>query len=872
MTDNSKNRLDAAIQAMRNHEPSSGQTSDAAAHAWERIAGGVDTAQPEKILGCEGVRALFTPFRLNQLTGERRLIVSDHLRECGDCSRLYQAGDAQAWRLAPTAHKPMFDMRRLAFAAMLLVIVGLGAFGAYSFLYAPLPGTRAQVQSVKGPVYLIASNGQHALAPGNELNEGDVVRTSAGGHAFLKMFDGSVVELNERAELSITARRKATTIHLSRGHIIVQAAKQHGGHLYVATRMSKVSVVGTDFSVDSGLKGDRVSVVEGEVHVDDAGSGTAVLNSGDQYVSSNTVETVSVAEDFSWSANREQHLALLAEFSKLQRKLEGIPEPPLRYDSALLRTVPANAVVFASIPNYGESIAEADRLFNQQLSESEVLRDWWQQHGMGKNQAKFDQTIARIRAFSQYLGNEVVFALVPKGTDGMALLVVAKQEREGLADYIKGEIANSELNQAQRDHLKVLSLEEAAQGSLNTGDFAIVAGPQYVAVSSDAQLLRDFAASRLQDEDTGFAQSGLGEKVAASYTEGAGIFVAADLESTLAIARQHHGESDANAQKSQAALDQSGFGDVKYLVFKRREQNGVTDNRAILSFRQQRHGVASWLASPSTIGSLQYVSQDAIVVSAAVVKQPAQMVDDVLSIITSGGGDAAAKMAEFRSKANFDLRDQLAAALGGDFAVALDGPILPTPAWKLIAEVNDPQQLQSTLQVIVDDANREALAHGQKGVSLSQTELDGRVLYAIKSGDPLHPEVHYTFDRGYIVAAPSDALVMKAIHVRDGGETIVQSPKFTQLLPRDENTNVSAFLFQDLAPMANSLAGQLNPNETQSLQTIAANARPSLLCFYGEEDRIEAATLGKFLGLDVNNFAMSRLLGATAGTSGATNP
>ena len=31
---------------------------------------------------------------------------------------------------------------------------------------------------------------------------------------------------------------------------------------------------------------------------------------------------------------------------------------------------------------------------------------------------------------------------------------------------------------------------------------------------------------------------------------------------------------------------------------------------------------------------------------------------------------------------------------GGEYAFAIDGPILPTPSWKLVFEVNDPAHLQ----------------------------------------------------------------------------------------------------------------------------------------------------------------------------------
>ena len=117
---------------------------------------------------------------------------------------------------------------------------------------------------------------------------------------------------------------------------------------------------------------------------------------------------------------------------------------------------------------------------------------------------------------------------------------------------------------------------------------------------------------------------------------------------------------------------------------KRREENGAIDTRATLTFSSQRTGIASWIAVPSGIGALDFVSPDASVVAAGAMKSPAQMVDDIYAMMTATGTDAAAKRADFRSKMNFDLRDDLAAALGGDFAMAMDGPVVPNPSWKFI--------------------------------------------------------------------------------------------------------------------------------------------------------------------------------------------
>src|SRR5207244_13211589 len=98
------------------------------------------------------------------------------------------------------------------------------------------------------------------------------LRTAKDSEAMLQLRDGSVVELRERSGFSTTQTASDLTIRLERGSVIVQAAKRSAGHLYVATADCRVAVTGTVFSVSSGVKGSRVSVIEGEVRVSQNGA------------------------------------------------------------------------------------------------------------------------------------------------------------------------------------------------------------------------------------------------------------------------------------------------------------------------------------------------------------------------------------------------------------------------------------------------------------------------------------------------------------------------------------------------------------------------------------------------------------------------
>ena len=57
--------------------------------------------------------------------------------------------------------------------------------------------------------------------------------------------------------------------------------------------------------------------------------------------------------------------------------------------------------------------------------------------------------------------------------------------------------------------------------------------------------------------------------------------------------------------------------------------------------------------------------------------------------------------AEFEQTFGMSLQ-QIASYLGGEITVAIDGPLVPVPAWKFVAEVKDAQGLQSALAKMRD--------------------------------------------------------------------------------------------------------------------------------------------------------------------------
>jgi hypothetical protein len=167
--------------------------------------------------------------------------------------------------------------------------------------------------------------------------------------------------------------------------------------------------------------------------------------------------------------------------------------------------------------------------------------------------------------------------------------------------------------------------------------------------------------------------------------------------------------------------------------------------------------------------------------------------------------------------------------------------VLPKPSWKFVAEVYDPATLQHTIEVTVERLNRELTKNGKGGVTLTTETSGGRTWHAINSED-LGMSIHYAFEGGFLVAAPSRTLIERAFSGRESGATLGRSERLKSLLGTDGQVNVSALVFQDLGALAKQGAKfipqkALDSKEANPLRSFLGQG-PSAIYAYAEEDRI----------------------------------
>jgi len=800
--------LEQAMIEIRDDAVDEAVIEAAAARVWATLA-----AQCHAPLHtCADFQALIPEFKAGHLPAARALLVKDHLHECVACRRVYE-GRVVAMP-APPAPRRVNYTARWAVAATVVVATGLSIWFAVD-QYGNRTG-RAIVQAVNGTLYEILPTGIQVLAAGQELPDGVEIRTAKDSDAMLQLKDGSVVELGERAEVSSTQTASDLTIRLGRGSIIVQAAKRSRGHLYVATADCRVAVTGTVFSVTSGVKGSRVSVIQGEVHVSQD-SNEKVLHPGDQTVTSPNLEPVSVKDDIGWSRNREK---LTQQLDNLRAGLAQIRMPELRYSSKLLGRLPASTVFFASIPNLAGYLGQTQDVFNQKMAESPELRAWWSGHASSAG-----PILEKLRAASEYLGEEIVVTGFT-GADSKPQLPVffAEVKRPGFSEFLK------------QQHLPAGVAVEERNGM-------VAFGPRD-AVAAFAGCLDTPAA--------GFQNTQFYTRINESYRNGAGFLLSADL---AALGPKH---------------DLASSTGVRYFIAEEKEVNRQMEARVALGFDGPRTGMAAWLADPSAMGTLDYVSPEATIVTAFVVKSPTAIVDGLVSLQNRNVAASAEKsLGDLHAQTGVDIRNDFAAALGSEFSLSLDGSAIPVPSWKLVTEVYDPVKMQGALQKFAEAYSRETVKAGNRPLRIAQEVVEGRTYYMIGGGDgsPL-TEAHYTFADGYMIAAPTRALVARALQVKSGRASITHSANFIALLPRDHYNNFSALIYQNLgttlAPII-SLFGGMVPQgrgpQANIMQGLS-NMKSTLIAAYGEPDRISVATSGNLMGMSMSNLITGNLQNA----------
>jgi hypothetical protein len=801
----SDERLDQLLNEIRNEPVSPAEVAGAQGRVLQRI-------HLLATLACAEFRPELSEYLADGMTESRRLLVEDHLSRCAGCRRAFAAlqGEPQVVVMpAPKrAARPTWQWRGWAIAAGLAMVAAYLGRDGLDRAFAPA-GPRATVISANGTLYRIDGA---PLANGATLREAEVVRTGSGAHAMLRLADGSQVEMNERTELAVLAAWSGETVQLQRGDVIVQAAKQTRGSLRVRTRDSVASVKGTIFAVSTGSAGTLVSVVEGAVLVDQPGS-EKLLKPGQDASSSPVLADVSVRQAVSWSENADKYYALLGEFASLARKISAIPSPEQRTESKLLQYLPAGVVLYAAIPNLGGTVKQAQAIIEQQAAQSPVLKEWWS----SKSAEAPKKMMASLESLSPSLGDEVVFVLAQDAQrKGAQLPLLIAQITPGRETALKQAL----------DQLPEAGTHPFAF-SLNNGLLLASDSPEHLATLS-GQLGQG-------------AASPFAVEIARHYAHGTRWLFALDLAGMNLAA------------KSGADLSLLGVDQMKYAFFEQRTEQGVEGNEAVLTFQGPRKGLSSWLAAPGGAGSSDYISSDALLAASASTRDPRRSFEELVGLAGQVSSQLLESLNSFEQASGIRVGDDLAAALGTDFSLAVEQPTLPLPGWVAVLEVVNPTLFDSTMRRLVERFNHDPKFAGSHQLSLAEEAEGGRAWMTLRAaGMPL--ALHWTYDRGYLLITMDRAIALKAIATRTGDLSLPRSAAFQQQMPPGFGVHYSGFLWVNTSGVLTPFAS-LSPNP--ALKKLLESREPVLIVADAEAERIRAASRTTITSLVLDMMALS---------------
>ena len=261
------------------------------------------------------------------------------------------------------------------------------------------------------------------------------------------------------------------------------------------------------------------------------------------------------------------------------------------------------------------------------------------------------------------------------------------------------------------------------------------------------------------------------------------------------------------------------------------------------------------------MGSLDFVSPQASFATAFVTRDPRQLLSELIAAV---GPQATDALNTFQQHAGFSPLDDVAGSLGGEATLAVDGPLLPTPSWKIAVEVDNPSRLESAIEQAVASIQRDS---PQSGITLVNETVNGRTFYTLTLAKVT---IQYVFVDGYLLLAPNRGLLTSAIDGRVSGQTLPASTAFRAQLPLDTHTDFSAIAYYNLGSAVGPIVDQLNasglltPDQQKQISSLTANRAPTLVYAYGSTDQILVGSRNSIAGMGLD--ALSGLgLGSAIG-------
>jgi len=522
----------------------------------------------------------------------------------------------------------------------------------------------------------------------------------------------------------------------------------------------------------------------------------------------------------------KKYTAFLSHLGGLLEKMHAqMKYPPPRSQSRLLPLLPESTIVYAAVPNYGELSHQALTVFQQELKDNSDLRSWWQQGEMTTEGPKIVDGAEKFYQLSQYLGDELVFSAASEGKKEPSFLVLAEVTKPGLKDFLQQMLKDP--TGKSKPAARVFDVTElaAAREIPSSDQPVILVRPDLVVGAANLATLRGFNA-HLEESGQHFAATEFGQRLTQGYEGGATLLAGIDLHAILK-------QNAPDTPQSASMLQLTGFSDMKYLIWEHNVVEGQSASQMELSFTGPRRGVASWLVAPGSLDGLDFVSPDAMLAVSVLLKNPAEIFDDVKEIATGSNPNAFASLDRAEQQLKLSLRDDVFGRLDGEITIEMDRLTPPNPAWKILLKTHDTAGLLATLNGVLN-AN---------GNAPTESNVDGISCYTlVVPAGPKLQEVTYAAADGYLMIGSSRDALAEGVSLHRSGGSLAKSSKLQSSLPPGRLALMSALFYEDAAAMAGLWVRQLSPELAESLSKANANSPAVVIAAYGDENAVREAS------------------------------
>jgi type IV pilus assembly protein PilA len=242
------------------------------------------------------------------------------------------------------------------------------------------------------------------------------------------------------------------------------------------------------------------------------------------------------------------------------------------------------------------------------------------------------------------------------------------------------------------------------------------------------------------------------------------------------------------------------------------------------------------------MGGLDFVSPKAVIATSLLLKDPAQIYDDIADLATASNPNAMASVGQMEAGLKISLRNDLFARLTGELTMELDTLPPQDPVWRAVLKSKDPSGLLATLRTLLTAVRMNPAEYDEDGITYHT--------FAIPSSQKML-EITYAMVDNYLIVGSGREAVSAAVHLHRDGGSLAKSGKLAAALPSSPTgTDVSALFYEDPMAVASMALRNVSPELANSLVKSAMVDTPAMvMAGYGEETALRE--VNRSGGMDV---------------------